>query len=539
MGGESVVSKALGYAPPSAFARAAASLVLLVGFYLLLLGLAAALFAFPVAVIVVSSRISFYLLMLLVFCWVPAILLTMSAFSTRRPPFIPPRRRLSQAEAPALFAAVDQLAARAGTAPPTDIYLDCLPNLAVTEVGGVLSSRRVMIVGAPLLYLLSVDELRAGIAHELGHFFGGDTRLTTFSIQTHALFASVLDSVERDPFREGTQHIAIEGGFMLAQALGHALVKGYSHFYLRVTRPTSRRQELAADALSAALVSAPIAAAALEKAAIGSPLYIKYLEEEVGSTIRHGVMPTDLVAGFERLRRRLLATDVGKSFVQAVRSAPTETFDTHPALLDRLRALDQQPGVIEHPDDRPATALLADPVAFEAWLVEATRERLLGAAVANGVSITGTIRELPWARIAEEVHAPTALENARRLAERLHPLLPEATTLSSMFVAVWRRLQRAPDRELVLLVAPSLHDLPPREFHPHAQQVCLQVLETLLQGALLERGAQAQESLGEAALILQLGDERIDTNELLRSFTTDPSAGTAGFNRWAEQLGRP
>ena len=65
-----------------------------------------------------------------------------------------------------------------------------------------------MIVGAPLANFLSVEELGSGVAHELGHFAGGDTRLTGFSTQTHALFASVVENVQRDPFRVGTRHAA-------------------------------------------------------------------------------------------------------------------------------------------------------------------------------------------------------------------------------------------------------------------------------------------------------------------------------------------
>src|ERR1700733_5291973 len=106
-----------------------------------------------------------------------------------------------------------------------------------------------MIVGAPLLSLLTVDELRAGIAHELGHFIGGDTRLTAFTAQTHALFASVVTTVARDPFRTGTTHFAIEGGLAFAEALGRMLVSGYGRLFLRIMRPLGRRQERAADAL--------------------------------------------------------------------------------------------------------------------------------------------------------------------------------------------------------------------------------------------------------------------------------------------------
>jgi Zn-dependent protease with chaperone function len=483
-----------------------------------------------------TGRFDIRLLFLLALCWIPAGLLVLSVFKTRRPPFVPPRRRLAREEAPALFAIVHDLAARAGTSPPAEVYLEPLPTLAVTEAGSLFRSRRVMIIGAPLLHLLTVDDLRVGIAHELGHFVGGDTRLTTFAVQTHALFASVVRTMERDPFRVGTQHHAIEGGLAFAQMLGRVLVNGYGRLYLRLTRSMSRRQELAADALSAAIVGNDAARRALEKISVGAPLYGRYLQSDVGFAVTRGAMPMDLSPGFARLRERLLATDAGRSFVAAVRMRATDPYDTHPALADRLRALEPRAGASEtRPDERPAVALFADPAALDAWLHEATRERVIAAAAADGRSV-GAVRSLPWSSIPGEVYAPAAREAARRAAERLHPLFPEATSLGAMFAAVWRELDRGSMAQVALRLDPGLGQMPRDDGERAATRLCGELLATLMQGALLERGAVMQDSLGEEDLVLRAGEERVAPGELLRLLATDGKAGRAAFESWAARL---
>ncbi len=526
-----MLTKATAYAPPSAIVRAALSLALLVGFYVVLLGAASLLFAFPVAVVLFTRGFSLRELMLFGVCWVPAGSLLWSVFTTRRPRFVPPPRRLTQQEAPALFEMIEELASRSGIAKPDEVYLDPLANLGVTEVGGIFRGRRVLLVGGPLLCLLSVDELRAGIAHELGQFMGGDTRLTTFSVQTHALFTSVLSAVRRHPFHVGTQHYAIEAGFALAQGIGRLLVNGYGRLYLRLTRPLGRRQELAADALAGALVGSPIAARMLEKISLGAPLYEACLQGEVSFAMKRGAMPTDLVAGFERL----LASDAGRRLVDSIRTRATDPYDTHPALADRLAALEPQSVHQGASDERPASSLFADPVAFETWLWEATRDLLLEALAASSERV-GTLRGLPWASIPREIYAPAALAAACRAADRLSPLLPTATTLGRMFAEVWRRLEAGGALELAQRLEPGLDRWPAREVWGRAMRVCQELLAVLLQGALLEQGAIAEDSLGEATLVLRLEDERINTLELLHLLATDATAGRVVLNRWAERL---
>jgi Zn-dependent protease with chaperone function len=533
-----MVSKAAGYAPPSAIARALVSLVLLGGFYVVLVGVAAALFALPVSIVWLRGNIDPYIGVGFVLCWVPAGLLIASVFRTRRPGFIPPTRKLEPKEAPALFATVEELAKRAGTAPPSEVYLVPLPDLAVTEVGSVSRPRRVMILGAPLLGLLTVDELRSAIAHELGHFLGGDTRLTTFSVQTHSLFASVLGTVERNPFRIGAHAASVEGALGIAEVLGRVLVAAYSRLYLRVTLPIDRRQELAADALSAKIVGTRIAVRTLERVHVDAPLYLHYLQKEVGYAITQGAMPTDLVPGFLRLRERLLARQDGREFESSIRTQKTDPYDTHPALADRVRAIEGGPSVDADEDERSASSLFVDRVALDAWLVDSTRARMI-AAVLAGAGTVGDVRELPWSRIPSEVYTPAAREEARRLAQKLFPLMPDATTLSAMFAAVWRHLARGNTRELALKLDPQLSYLQPGEIEQQSSALIGGILAVLFQGALVEHGAVAEESFGEATLVLRLGDERLEPARMVLRILDDPTVNSAEMERWVERLGGP
>lgn len=530
-----MLAKALTYAPPSAIGRAAISFVLLVGFYLLLLGIAVALLLLPVAACVISRGFEPRLLLLLfALCWPSAGLLALSVLKAKRPVFVPPARRLERAEAPALFELVEELAVRAGTKAPSDVYLAPLPNLSVTETGGVFGARRVLTIGAPILFFLSIDELRAGIAHELGHFIGGDTRLNGFSRQTHALFASVIASVEPRPFRE-RMHYAIEAGLAIAQALGRGLVTVYGRLFLLVTLRFGRRQELAADALAVSLVSRQATASALRTISVAIPLYVLYVEREVGFAIRNGAMPTDLAAGFERFRARFSRSEEGRELLHRIENEVTDPSDTHPALADRLRALDAQADGGAERDLRPATSLLTNVPEFEQWLVQATRERVVVAFVNQDVKI-GVVQELPWAKIHDEVYAESVRETARRMAERLYPLFPNAKTLGRMFAAVWQQLDAGGAMAIASKLEPNIERLNPADAQRYVFNVCASALVSLLQGALFERGATVEDSIGEAMLILRLGDERVDAGAAIRLLGTDNAAARQLLYRWAEQF---
>jgi heat shock protein HtpX len=150
---------------PSLAGRFAAAIALTIGFYVLALGLAAALIGLPVYGFA-TGHFSVWAITALILG--AAIL---HAAFPRRVRFEAPGPRIDRASQPRLLELVEDEARAMDEKPPDEVYATMEVNAAVSDAG---RGRRVMIVGLPLLELLSERGLRSVIAHELGHYAGGD-----------------------------------------------------------------------------------------------------------------------------------------------------------------------------------------------------------------------------------------------------------------------------------------------------------------------------------------------------------------------------
>ena len=83
---------------------------------------------------------------------------------------------------------------------PDDVYLTLEANAAVTQAS---RSRRVLIIGVPLLHILSERELRGVIAHEFGHYSGGDTKLGPWIFRTRETIIRTVQQLSDDGRRRG------------------------------------------------------------------------------------------------------------------------------------------------------------------------------------------------------------------------------------------------------------------------------------------------------------------------------------------------
>ena len=135
-------------------------------------------------------------------------------------------------------------------------------------------------VGVPLMALLDEQELDSVLAHEFGHFDGGDTKLGPVVYATH-------NTIGRSLAAAGT-------------GWTHRLFKGYASFYLRRTGPFHRAQELAADRLAAGSESRT--AAALARVSVGAAAFEYYRDDEYASVVESGRRPPYL-EGFQRALR--------------------------------------------------------------------------------------------------------------------------------------------------------------------------------------------------------------------------------------------
>ena len=334
--------------PSSLAGRALLAVLLTIGFYGLALIIAAALLFIVYADIRWTSRVHIQLIIGSILA-AGAILWSIVPRIDR---FEPPGPRLLPAEHPRLFSEVETIAKQMSQTMPREIYLVPDVNAGVMERGGVLGigSKRVMIVGLSLLQALTVSQLRGVIAHEFGHFYGGDTKLGPWIYKTRGAIGRTIQNLEN-------------------RSLLQAPFRWYGQMFLRTTYAISRRQEFVADGLAARLVGPQTYAEGLRTSHGIGPAFDSYMHQEYIPALENGYRPPFL-EGFNRfINTARVSQIVERLVVEQAQSGQTDPFDTHPSLSERLAALAALPAAASTNDASPATSLLGDVAAAEAALL--------------------------------------------------------------------------------------------------------------------------------------------------------------------------
>ncbi|HYZ28116.1 MAG TPA: M48 family metallopeptidase, partial [Thermoleophilaceae bacterium] len=335
----------VGRAGPSLRSRALVAVALTIGFYTLALVIAVGLIAAPIALFATSGRGNI---------WVAAALIgagiaILRAIIPPRDRFEPPGPELRPAEHPRLHSVLQDVAVKAGQAPANSVYLDLDMNASVLEHRG----RRLMVLGLPLLATLSVDELRAVVAHEYGHYVGGDTRFAGWIWRTrHAVMRTV-------------QELATSGSWFRRNIVRWPF-QWYAQLFLRITNAISRRQEFAADRLSARVASPEAAGSALRRLEALAPIYPGYWTSDVAPMLDARKRPPLAAGLYELAVHSSIAPMLDEIVKTDIEGNEADPYASHPTLRQRLEALGAPvvtaaPGPAEH----PATELLENLPALE------------------------------------------------------------------------------------------------------------------------------------------------------------------------------
>ena len=250
--------------------RAILAILLMVGFYVLSLAVVAGVLFIPYAEWTYLKVIH---LKLALACVVTALLILVSIFP-RRDHFSMPGPRIEPKQHPKLFAELSEIAKSTGQELPHEVYLTPEVNAWVAQRGGTMGfgSRRVMGLGVPLMALLTVSQFRAVLAHEFGHYSGGDTRLGPWIYKTRSAIGRTLAHLE------GAESVLL------------VLFKWYGRFFLRVTLAISRAQEYAADRLGARVGGAKALIEGLKQVHIGALAWGAYAQTEVVPVLSAGLL---------------------------------------------------------------------------------------------------------------------------------------------------------------------------------------------------------------------------------------------------------
>lgn len=386
--------------------RAAIAVGMLVGFYIvaagIVIGLAVAGWGIGHAVglkmIIVAGVVGFVVLR-------AVLVVSRSHQDSAEAEEVRRQSRLTGQDQPELWAEVVRLADAVGTRPPDEIHLVPEVNAAVKEDASVLGLRggkRTLLIGIPLLVGLTANQLRAVLAHELGHYSGAHTRLGPLTYRGRVQIGRTIDGLRDHPILRRVFH-------------------GYALLYLLVSQRVSRDQEYEADAAAARLTSADDLVATLRELPVLTAAWEHYLESYVGWAANAGVRPRAVVGGFRRM-----LTDPGRAEALAALRArePADTasrYDSHPTFAQRKAALAGIPAPERPADDRTAVALLANP--------DEVMER------ANEAHLVGDLKAmppLPWEEITPLAGQVMVRPSAARVQRVASTLLGEDATIDGV-----------------------------------------------------------------------------------------------------------
>lgn len=346
-----------------ASARALLALILLAGLYLL---------TFVLIVLYLILGIGYLLLYMLndykaagvSFPWqtvlitmgsAPLLWILISAVTTRvsvgpRPDSV----LLSPEQAPRLWDLVRKLAERLDTTEPAEIRLVAEANASVTEdvkMLGLLPGYKRMYIGVPLLVGMPIEELRAVLCHELGHYARKHASFGVPAYRGSAALAAARKGLQRTT---SVDRLAAMYGGLLQVA-----IVCYAALYDRLTLAVRRRLELEADAAAAAITGKAVTADALRSAHVLPAAWEAFLGQYV-EPIRTatGTVPEDLFRAFQAM---LDDPDVHNMLIDQRRcppERPRSPYDSHPSLTRRLALLDRCPSVAEEHASGAAMELL-------------------------------------------------------------------------------------------------------------------------------------------------------------------------------------
>ncbi|MEZ4652513.1 MAG: M48 family metallopeptidase [Candidatus Eisenbacteria bacterium] len=300
-------------------------------------------------------------------------------------PLITPRAH------PRLFRLLEDVSATMKVKMPDEVYLMPGVNAYVAQIGGLfgIGGRRVLVLGMPLLAVINISELRALVAHELGHYAGGETRLAGIIYQTRAAMARTTEKL-------------LGGGIFFAYLPFEAMFQGY----LAITGSISRQQELFADRWAVQLAGTEAQGSLLRHVELGQAAFSTYLQKEVAPLSVLRLAPANYFEGYRSYVGSPEYSQLLPVWESQSRERKRDRSDSHPPMAERIlfaESLDLPPVAI---DDAGARSLLNKSEDVELYFSRDLRP--------------AGFRAVGWDRVGDAWE-----EMYRGLADRLQARIPE------------------------------------------------------------------------------------------------------------------
>ncbi|GGJ23879.1 hypothetical protein GCM10008938_07570 [Deinococcus roseus] len=347
----------------------------MIGFYVLALGLGIFLLGLPVFVTLWSHSFHIGLIKLYLLSFIGGGIIIWSILP-RFERFQAPGLKLNLDQHPPLKKVLQDLSQKTGQNMPDEVYLIFENNAWVQENIGFfgLFRKRRMAIGLPLMHMLSEQEFRAVLAHEYGHYHGGDTRLGAFIYQTRAaLFRTVQN--------------------MSDNFIGKIFI-AYGNMYLKLTHGISRQQEYQADRFAAQHTSPSTMTAALQKVGHLGGSFDHYWSSEVVPVLNSGYKPPIMHGYYAYLDVEKIQQLWKNHYEES--NEQEHALQTHPSMQKRIEALSKLKIQGQHQQGQSAISLLTAPETQELQLL-----KFLG-----GQEAFSKLKDIDWNTVGERVWVP-------------------------------------------------------------------------------------------------------------------------------------
>lgn len=233
------------------------------------------------------------------------------------------------AETPAVWNTTTAIATRLGSLQPDNIVLGLDPTFYVTEA--TVATRETTLTGRtlfcslPLMRILTIDEFRAIVAHELGHFRGEDTK---FSTRFYPIYRGASNAII------GLHNVG-EGWARIPVLPAIAIFGFFLERFATAERRHGRERELLADRAGAEATSAQIMATALVKVHAFAGLW-DMANVAARKLPDYAIFNANVSAVFAEMSARRSSPKALEGIANTHTAHPT---DSHPPLSVRLASL--------------------------------------------------------------------------------------------------------------------------------------------------------------------------------------------------------
>jgi len=262
---------------------------------------------------------------------IPVVALIGIVLKALRVTFDAPRGfEMKRQERPRLFAAIEEVRVAAGAPKVDTVLLTDDLNAAIVQLPrlGLLGwHRNYLILGLPLMQLLTLPEFKAVLAHEFGHLSGAHGRFGAWIYRVRASWARINERLQQQ------KHWA---RFLFVPFFSWFAPKFSAWSFVQ-----ARAQEYEADNLAAETVGAvPLANALIRLNLKGHELEQHYWPEIYAGAAKSREPTGSPFTGLSASERRGFLPDVTDQLRQLLK-AETDTTDTHPCLRQRIESLGQ------------------------------------------------------------------------------------------------------------------------------------------------------------------------------------------------------